>query len=348
MYYKYSTFCIQYIFENIIKMNEIPNYSGILEMFFNVEKEKNKFGRQYNFFKTEKKKILKGIVKRYKLDEEYGVTIIKTFGKMTLDYFNPVVSTNIIKIVCCLGGECKFYSSEYKRSFTLEKGDIIMYRMNNKIKKYKFESNNLETITVNLNLDKLKKNLSKLTDEIIIAEWNKNISVLLDENLFYYAKNNSEINTISKFIHKMSIQNISDYLMFKMKVFNLLFVILELQIKENKNKKHNLTEIEIVEKIKKQLEKYEITEIPTTRNLCKTMNFTNHQIQSSFKKVLGMSLAKFIQKIKMEEAKKLLEEGQKNIIEISYDVGYDSPSKFSKAFKKYFGILPREYKKINT
>ena len=32
------------------------------------------------------------------------------------------------------------------------------------------------------------------------------------------------------------------------------------------------------------------------------------------------------------------------ILEIAYEVGYENPSKFSKVFKKYYGLLPSKFK----
>ena len=50
----------------------------------------------------------------------------------------------------------------------------------------------------------------------------------------------------------------------------------------------------------------------------------------------------------MNYAKSLLEtEAEKNILDIANEIGYDSPSKFSLAFRKFFGILPSKYKKNN-
>ena len=46
----------------------------------------------------------------------------------------------------------------------------------------------------------------------------------------------------------------------------------------------------------------------------------------------------------MEQAKKLLKETDKSILHISNEIGYENPSKFSRAFKKYYGILPSKYK----
>ena len=61
----------------------------------------------------------------------------------------------------------------------------------------------------------------------------------------------------------------------------------------------------------------------------------------------GITIYQYVQKKKMDYSKYLLETSNKNIIDIAMEIGYENPSKFSKTFKKYFGILPSKYLKKN-
>ncbi len=47
----------------------------------------------------------------------------------------------------------------------------------------------------------------------------------------------------------------------------------------------------------------------------------------------------------MKKAAELLRYSDKSVAEIAQAVGYDSPSKFTAAFKDYFHVLPKDYKK---
>ena len=47
----------------------------------------------------------------------------------------------------------------------------------------------------------------------------------------------------------------------------------------------------------------------------------------------------------MEQASKMLKETDKSIAEIAQAVGYDSQSKFTAAFKSFFQVLPKDYRK---
>lgn len=45
----------------------------------------------------------------------------------------------------------------------------------------------------------------------------------------------------------------------------------------------------------------------------------------------------------MTHAASLIKEGNYNISEVAFLVGYQELSNFSRAFKKYFNVSPREY-----
>ena len=51
--------------------------------------------------------------------------------------------------------------------------------------------------------------------------------------------------------------------------------------------------------------------------------------------------------MRMEKAKKLLQESEFKIYEISEICGYNSVKHFISAFKKYTGTTPMQYKNIN-
>ncbi len=68
-------------------------------------------------------------------------------------------------------------------------------------------------------------------------------------------------------------------------------------------------------------------------------------LKAVFKSVYGDSLASHMKEHRMERAAKLLGETGLPVADISLQVGYDSQSKFTAAFKSSFGMLPTEYRK---
>lgn len=65
-----------------------------------------------------------------------------------------------------------------------------------------------------------------------------------------------------------------------------------------------------------------------------------------FKKEVGVSISDYIQKERIEESKKLILSGKKSLVDIYVPLGFIDQSHFSKTFKKFVGITPKEYKTL--
>lgn len=61
--------------------------------------------------------------------------------------------------------------------------------------------------------------------------------------------------------------------------------------------------------------------------------------------ITGKGPAEFIRTIRLKRGIQLLEKSQKQIAEIAYEVGYNSPKRFTIHFKEEFGVSPSEYVK---
>jgi len=59
----------------------------------------------------------------------------------------------------------------------------------------------------------------------------------------------------------------------------------------------------------------------------------------------GLSPGTLIRNIRLEKAAELLRNKKGSIAEISNSVGISNPSGFTKAFRNYFGVSPKEYSK---
>lgn len=62
-----------------------------------------------------------------------------------------------------------------------------------------------------------------------------------------------------------------------------------------------------------------------------------------FKQYSQQSPQKYLQSLKMQIAKNLLLQPDLSIKEVAYKLNYSSPGHFSREFKRFFGITPRQY-----
>ncbi|WP_298550937.1 response regulator [uncultured Algibacter sp.] len=70
------------------------------------------------------------------------------------------------------------------------------------------------------------------------------------------------------------------------------------------------------------------------------LGLSESQLYRKLKATSGKSTALFIRSIRLQKGKELLQTTNKIISEIAYDVGFNDPSYFSRAFKKEFGNAP--------
>ena len=83
----------------------------------------------------------------------------------------------------------------------------------------------------------------------------------------------------------------------------------------------------------------------TIETLSRQFHMNPTTLKSVFKSVYGNSLASHVKEHRMERAAELLTGTGLTIAEIAAQVGYDSQSKFTAAFKSRYGVLPKEYRK---
>ena len=87
------------------------------------------------------------------------------------------------------------------------------------------------------------------------------------------------------------------------------------------------------------------TEIFGVDKICGKIGVGRRTFERRFKKCTGNSVSEYIQRVKVEFAKKRLESEKKTVNEIIYELGYNDIDAFRKVFKKYTDLSPVDYRK---
>ena len=82
----------------------------------------------------------------------------------------------------------------------------------------------------------------------------------------------------------------------------------------------------------------------SVESLADELFLSRSKLYRKIKFLTGDTATEFIRKIKLEKAKELLNTTDLTVSEISYKVGFSSPSYFTKCFKLHFGKIPKEYR----
>jgi transcriptional regulator GlxA family with amidase domain len=82
----------------------------------------------------------------------------------------------------------------------------------------------------------------------------------------------------------------------------------------------------------------------TVDQLAIMFSISRRNFERRFKKATSNTPVEYIQRVKVEAAKKSLETGRENVNEVMYKVGYNDTKAFRVVFKKITGLSPLEYK----
>lgn len=82
----------------------------------------------------------------------------------------------------------------------------------------------------------------------------------------------------------------------------------------------------------------------TLGKLSDIVNISEKAISAAIKNAYNMSFKEYINGIRINEAKRLLKDTDKNVSEIAYQVGFNSPNHFNRTFKASEGCTPTEYR----
>lgn len=82
----------------------------------------------------------------------------------------------------------------------------------------------------------------------------------------------------------------------------------------------------------------------TVDQLASMLALGRRNMERRFKKATANTVTEYIQRVKIEAAKKNLEVGRKSVNEVMYEVGYSDTKAFRTIFKRITGLSPIEYR----
>lgn len=83
-------------------------------------------------------------------------------------------------------------------------------------------------------------------------------------------------------------------------------------------------------------------------NLCEGLGLTYTQVHRKIKALTGRTASIFIRGVRLNKAKNLLVSTDDNISQIAYEVGFNDPNFFSRAFSQEFSLSPTEFRQQNA
>lgn len=107
-------------------------------------------------------------------------------------------------------------------------------------------------------------------------------------------------------------------------------------------KKLGVLDSKFITKVNEVIEKHMSDENFSIEEFGKEIGMSRSQFHRKLRALVGKSASLYLRSIRLNKAKKMLEKGEGNVSEISYETGFSSPSYFTYCFKEEFGYPPSE------
>ena len=86
-------------------------------------------------------------------------------------------------------------------------------------------------------------------------------------------------------------------------------------------------------------------EPPSLLELSRQVGLNDFKLKQGFRQVFGTTVFGYVQTCRMTQAQMLLHDRELSVALIAERVGYASPSRFTEAFKRQFGVTPSQYRR---
>ena len=271
------------------------------------------------------------------------LTLIKIIGKDNgkKNIFYDKLDASYIQFHFCISGSITFNYNKGAYNLKLEEGKFLtLYNPEKHLTIDASVAKNSKVISVLIPIVEFHKLFSSSSSNIPFFE-NKSL------NQKHYSENlisNSILIVLNQII-KNDMDNSTRSLLYKAKIYELFSLIFKKTKEIDLDQCPFLKNDENLKKIAKAKDVIlkDIKNPPSLIELSKTIDLSLKNLKKGFKEIYGKPVYKYLFDFKMERAKQLLSNGNLNVNEVSYDLGYSSSSHFIAAFKKKYGITPRTY-----
>lgn len=82
---------------------------------------------------------------------------------------------------------------------------------------------------------------------------------------------------------------------------------------------------------------------PALDELARRFHLSESKLKAGFHQAFGTTAFGYLRRLRMQEARRLLETSASSILEASHLVGISNPSHFAALFKEHFGVNPKQF-----
>jgi transcriptional regulator GlxA family with amidase domain len=94
-----------------------------------------------------------------------------------------------------------------------------------------------------------------------------------------------------------------------------------------------------------QLIEHTVTDAPTLEAIAARVSMTRRTFIRRFKAATGSTPLEYLQRVRIEAAKRQLEATRENVVQVAARVGYEDLSAFRRLFRRHTGLTPTDYRR---
>lgn len=317
-------------------------YYEQIEKIFCCNTSEELLGREY----TVNKSIGSGSFFRIKIEEGIEITKFKVKDQLKLKFDNTQVTEDTIEIGFCYEGSVDILTKPNKIRYRIKKNDVFMYNTLNELDYFEFEYNECIMVSIIIDFNIIKNSINSIWKDKLILDLKKVIDGIFKEKVLIIERSNYELSEIAKSMYSIELNTMMDYMEFKVKVMEFLTNIIQDKHRASKNIIPIVNDCSLMCMARKIISN-NLDNPPLVKDLAKKLNISEYKLQKLFKNDMDSTVYEYIRNKRIEKAKYLLRHTDLSVIEISNEIGYENPSKFSEAFKKCVNINPLKYRKSN-
>lgn len=298
--------------------------------------------------------IARGLLHYYEHEKGFWNIVSSTYHKKNVIYdiiYDPTIPSNYYALNFCLvnkrnNDSGKLYSFD---GIEVPEYSWLLIKPKNNIKNSYPKGNTVINFALYFSEDWFNKNI--ITSALNLSDDMKNF-LSSDSTYHLFKSENQELTDLTRSITKEIIeQNGSITKKIDLKIASLKITQLFFErnnIRESVDKinlenrvPHPQDEmIRILNEIHSNLYK----SFPGLDEIAKEVGISSRTLISKFKKQHGISVFQYFRKKQLALSKTIIEKDKRLIKDVARDFGYSNVSKFSAAFKKEFGYLPKDLK----
>lgn len=254
------------------------------------------------------------------------------------------VSKEYVQIIFCLNEGISWGIMDEWRSVTIQKNESCIYAGHGRTEYICYKKDtNFSFKSIKIPIPYFSQLLSDYFDGAEVAAYKKKllnglskvpVTPVMEQVL-------AEISQFTQYRGGLA------YLYLDGKLLELLSIylgeVLELDILMGKNTSMSRTERTAIMEAKRIIDS-QLAFAPSCEELSRLVHLSVTKLTRGFSSFYGMPIHQYVIEQRLAQAAQLLLDGDWNVSEVSAIVGYGKPSNFAAAFKKRYGVAPKNYR----